>query len=122
MDLLERASFSRMQDTLAEVMHGHGRVALVTGETGIGKTSLVEHFAERQKNGCQVLWGGCDALFTPRPPRPLYNIAHHFVATALFLLERSSSCLHLFPELQNHTSTPLVIEDVQRANETTLIC
>ena len=48
MDLLERAEFfEQLQGTLAEVMCGHGRVALVTGEAGIGKTSLIEQFAER---------------------------------------------------------------------------
>jgi predicted ATPase len=44
-DLLKRAEFfQQLQDILADAMHGHGRVGLVTGEAGIGKTSLVEQF------------------------------------------------------------------------------
>ena len=88
MDLLERAEFfDQLQDTLAEVTDGHGRVALVTGEAGIGKTSLVEQFAERQKNECRVLWGGCDALFTPRPLGPLYDIAQQLRGNLINLLQ-----------------------------------
>jgi len=75
MDLLERTElFQQLQDTLAEVTQGHGRVVLVCGEAGIGKTSLVEQFTEAQKKQTRVLWGGCDALLTPRPLGPLYDI------------------------------------------------
>lgn len=124
-DLLERAEFfEQLQDTLAEVMHGHGRVALVTGEAGIGKTSLVEQFAERQKNGCRLLWGGCDALFTPRPLGPLYDIAQQLRGNLITLLAdeapRAAIFSAAFDELQNHTATLLVIEDVHWADEATL--
>ena len=62
MDLLERAEFfKQLQDTLAEVDRGQGRLVLVSSEAGIGKTSLVEQFVEKQKNQYRVLWGGCDA-------------------------------------------------------------
>jgi predicted ATPase len=105
-------------------MHGHGRVALVTGEAGIGKTSLVEQFAEKQKNACRVLWGGCDALFTPRPLGPLYDIAQQLRGNLSTFLEdeapRASIFSAAFDELQNHTSTLMVIEDVHWADEATL--
>ena len=125
MDLLERAEFfEQLQDTFAEVMYGQGRVALVTGEAGIGKTSLVEQFAETQKKGCRVLWGGCDALFTPRPLGPLYDIAQQLRGNLITLLQdeapRSAIFSAAFDELQNHTATLLVIEDVHWADEATL--
>lgn len=125
MDLLERAEFfEELQDTLAEVMYGRGRIALVTGEAGIGKTSLVEQFAERQNNGCRVLWGGCDALFTPRPLGPLYDIAQQLRGNLITLLEdeapRATIFSATFDELQNHAGTILVIEDVHWADEATL--
>ena len=125
MDLLERAEFfEQLQDTLAEVKHGHGRVALVTGEAGIGKTSLVEQFAETQKNDCRVLWGGCDALFTPRPLGPLYDIALQLRGNLINLLDDEAPRAAIFSavleELQNHTPTILVVEDVHWADEATL--
>src|SRR5262249_42567757 len=125
MDLLERAEFfEQLQDTLAEVRHGHGRVALVTGEAGIGKTSLVDQFTQGQKNGCRVLWGGCDALFTPRPLGPVYDIAQQIRGNLITLLEdaapRTAILSAVVDELQNHTSTLLVMEDVHWADEATL--
>ena len=125
MDLLERAEFfDQLHDTLAEVMHGHGRVALVTGEAGIGKTSLVEQFTEKQKDHCRVLWGGCDALFTPRPLGPLHDIAQQLRSNLISLLEneapRAAIFSAAFEELQNKTATILVIEDVHWADEATL--
>ena len=125
MDLLERAEFfKQLEDTLAEVARGQGRLVLVSGEAGIGKTSLVEHFVEKQKSNCRVLWGGCDALFTPRPLGPLYDLALQVGGDLLTLLEqqapRATIFSAVFAELQNHPSTLLVFEDVHWADEGTL--
>ena len=125
MDLLERADFfHQLQDTLADVIRGHGRIALVSGEAGIGKTSLVEQFAETSNSSCRVLWGGCDALFTPRPLGPLHDIALQIRGDLLTLLEQEASRATIFSavfeELQNQPSTLLVFEDVHWADEATL--
>jgi DNA-binding CsgD family transcriptional regulator/tetratricopeptide (TPR) repeat protein len=53
----------------AAATHG-GKVAVVTGEAGIGKTTLVRGFAERR----DVLWGACDDLTVPQPLRPLRDL------------------------------------------------
>ena len=126
MDLLERGDFfTQLQETLEDLTtSGRGRVVLVSGEAGIGKTSLVEQFAEAQKNNCRVLWGGCDPLFTPRPLGPLYDIAQQIRGHLINLLEDEAPRAAIFSaaldELQNHTSTILVIEDVHWADEATL--
>src|SRR5437763_7645729 len=74
--LLERdAALSELDTLLGETLRGGGRLALVSGEAGIGKTSLVEHFAHQHRATVRLLWGGCDALFTPRPLGPFHELA-----------------------------------------------
>src|SRR5216117_2762453 len=74
MELLERTSFMH---TLAEYAGaarlGDGRLVLISGESGIGKTALVETFQQHAK-GVRWLWGACDGLLTPRPLGPLFDI------------------------------------------------
>ena len=51
----------------------------LTGEAGIGKTTLIERFTLDQRE-TRVWWGGCELLFTSRPLGPLRDIAaqsHH---------------------------------------------
>ena len=45
-----------------ETQAGHGRLVLITGEPGIGKTRTAAEFAEQAgRDGACVLWGGCYA-------------------------------------------------------------
>ena len=45
---------------LEDAIGGRGRLFLITGEPGIGKTWLVEHLAgHAAKQGIRVLWGRC---------------------------------------------------------------
>src|SRR5947208_2065217 len=60
---------------LGEAAAGSGRVVLVHGEAGIGKTSLVESFLAANDTKLRALVGRCDALFTPQPLSPLHEIA-----------------------------------------------
>ena len=76
MTLLERGpALEALQGALGEVAHGEGRVALVYGEAGIGKTSLVDCFARAPGQPGRTLWGACDSLHTPRPLGPVHDIA-----------------------------------------------
>ena len=73
---LERDSLlDQLELTLQEVTAGQGHVVLVSGEAGIGNTSLVDHFTGTHRDSIRILWGACDSLFTPRPLGPLYDIA-----------------------------------------------
>ena len=66
-ELLERSSFlDALAGYAVEARHGSGRLVLVSGESGIGKTALVEAF-QAQLHGARWLWGACDGLLTPRP-------------------------------------------------------
>lgn len=124
MKLLERDLFLRELDTmLKEALAGQGRVALVSGEAGIGKTSLIEHFTRSHQGSVRVLWGACDSLFTPRPLGPLHDIAMQVEGNLPKLLnsnaDRQAIFSACFIELQNHP-TIVVFEDVHWADEATL--
>src|SRR5687767_6125647 len=81
MALLERASaLTELERWLADARAGRGRLALVGGEAGVGKTSVLEEFAGRYRAGTRavtnrLLWSGCDPLTNPRPLGPLADLA-----------------------------------------------
>ena len=75
-ELLERSEqLTKLGTQLAGVVEqSQGCVVLLSGEAGVGKTALLRHFCAGLDRA-RVLWGECDALFTPRPLGPLLDIA-----------------------------------------------
>ena len=59
----------------ADEARGDGRVVVVTGEPGIGKTSLVTEFLTGLEPGARVLLGTCDDLSIPRPLGAIHDLA-----------------------------------------------
>lgn len=124
MDLLERdGALQELEAALTDALAGSGRLALVSGEAGIGKTVLIECFARAHAEDARVLWGACDALFTPRPLGPLQDMAAQLKGNLPALLHAPSQWGSLFStvlvELQNRP-TLAVFEDVHWADEATL--
>jgi DNA-binding CsgD family transcriptional regulator len=123
--LLERAAFTdALAESLADVRAGAGRVVLVSGEAGIGKSALVRAFCDAHGARARVLVGACDALQTPRPLSPLIDIART-TQGALLASIRDGERPHavfvaLVDELRAAQPTIAVIEDVHWADEATL--
>jgi 2-phosphoglycerate kinase len=59
MDLWERAAPLRLLEDQLRASRAGGRIVLVGGEAGAGKSALVAEFARRAGVRAQVLWGGC---------------------------------------------------------------
>jgi AAA ATPase domain len=59
--LLERDPFLvELQGHLKEAGDGAGRMVLVSGEAGIGKTSLISHFCALNRDTAVLATGACD--------------------------------------------------------------
>jgi len=126
MELIERDRFlALLQTQFQNIADGEGHCVFVSGEAGIGKTALVKAFCKMQQNDCTIYQGACDALFTPRPLAPLYDIIWQ-VRSDLWpnshtIEERSELFLKFFYELSKQKEKILIVfEDIHWADEATL--
>jgi DNA-binding CsgD family transcriptional regulator/tetratricopeptide (TPR) repeat protein len=122
--LLEREpQLAALASLWGEARGGEGRVALVSGEGGIGKTSLVKRLAAELADAPALLWGACDDLFTPRPLGPLEDIALQVggpLREALFSEAARPRVFSTFLEVLRERPRLLVLEDLHWADEATL--
>jgi len=116
MALVEReAALASLAEYAAQARAGDGRLVLVPGEAGIGKSALVEQLATVVE--ARWSWGLCDGLSTPRPLGPLFDMG-------LSDLSDLSGRGDLFQAVLRAVSGPaldvLVIEDLHWADEATI--
>jgi DNA-binding CsgD family transcriptional regulator/tetratricopeptide (TPR) repeat protein len=75
-ELLERDhAESELHHALARARAGDGGLVLVTGEAGMGKTTLVRAFLDHAAGSPTVLHGACDPVDSPTALGPLLDIA-----------------------------------------------
>ncbi|HEX2895018.1 MAG TPA: AAA family ATPase [Marmoricola sp.] len=124
MELLEREPFlGALADYAGDAASGNGRLVMVTGEAGIGKTSLIDTFRASRPD-LRWLWGACDGGFTPRPLGPLHEIAAAAGGRLRDLVSADADRNALFGAFTEFCGegrpTAVVIEDLHWADQATL--
>lgn len=122
--LLERDSELEL---LADLQTGAesvgGRVVLVRGEAGIGKSALVGEFVGGIADEWQVLVGACDDLLTPQTLGPFWDIAREESSLREPLEDGDRmAVMEVLLDLLSRQLRPtvLVLEDTHWADEATL--
>ena len=123
--LVERkTALDALAEFTAQARSGEGRLVLLEGEAGVGKSALLEHFT-LDLPGSRVLLGACDGMFTPRPLGPLFDIAQQVRGRLHSLCRADAAREELFEAFLTELCAPgplpvVVIEDVHWADEATL--
>jgi ATP/maltotriose-dependent transcriptional regulator MalT len=125
-ELLERSDHLAVLNEFLSAIRSRseGRLVLIGGEAGAGKTVLLQRFCDEHDGSANILWGSCDALLTPGPLAPLFEIADA-TGGELAELVTSGARAHeiasaLLAQLRRRAPAVLVLEDVHWADEATL--
>ena len=125
MRLLERDPvLASLRQYAREAGQGEGRLVLIAGEAGAGKSVLVEQ-SQRELPGARWSWGACDGLSTPRPLAPLFDLARDLGGALEDLCQGQPERDELFAALLRQVTGSdqldvIVIEDIHWADEATL--
>ena len=124
--LLERErALALLADRMADAGARAGSVCLVTGEAGIGKTSVLRHAAGLHAAAGRWVWGSCDPLSTPRALGPLHDAARQLGGVLAERLFTGAPRELIFSAVLDaidaeRRPTVLVVEDVHWADQATL--
>ncbi|MBV9545401.1 MAG: AAA family ATPase, partial [Chloroflexi bacterium] len=118
---------AQLDGALADVCVGRGRVVLVCGEAGAGKSSLVSQFASDRasRRGVDVLTGLCDPFPSRAALGPLFDIGVALDVPPEQLRSAPSSPHDLFLDVYARLAAlrrpvAVVVEDVHWADQATL--
>ena len=126
MELLEReAALAQLTEARAAAARGQGRVVIVAGEPGIGKTALLTEFVAGLEPGARALVGSCDDLSIPRPLGPIHDLVGALSSALEDALAAGAPPYEIHRLLLDELALPprptvLALEDVHWAYEATL--
>jgi ATP/maltotriose-dependent transcriptional regulator MalT len=124
-ELLERGpELTLLRACLAEAADRQGSVVLLSGEAGIGKSSVLQAWLADPGHEAQLLVGWCDDFLTRRTLGPLHDIARTVGGDLADAISGADTGA-VFDALLDHLDNPLrptalVLEDVHWADEATL--
>jgi DNA-binding CsgD family transcriptional regulator len=126
--LLEREAVLAELSALARrAARGAGRVVLLRGEAGVGKTTVITRFSAGLEASVRVVTGWCDPLGAPRPLGPLLDAladldgaAADGLGTAIDSRDSAAIYRHLLTVLRDGQRRVWVIEDAHWADGATL--
>ncbi len=122
--ILEReVELAKLAQLLDNAASSGGRVVLVRGEAGIGKSALINRFLRDCEDRADTLLGGCDDLLTPQPLAPIWDIARSTPSLVRPLTDGDRrAVMEMLLGLLSRQLRPtvLVLEDTQWADEATL--
>lgn len=121
MQILEREDASAQLDTALARARLGGALAFVSGEAGIGKTTLVRAFLARLDRDARVLAGACDDLAVPRPLGPFFEMASQAPGLGDDLVrDPVAAPAAVFQTIRRLAAPVCVIEDVHWADQATI--
>jgi class 3 adenylate cyclase/tetratricopeptide (TPR) repeat protein len=101
------SELTALEDALLAAKRGDGRIVLLAGEAGLGKTRLATELQRRAlKIGMTVLWGGCSEADLALPYLPfLEAIGNHLATSDLEKIRQRlgparRELAHLFPQIE----------------------
>src|SRR5262245_7956313 len=125
MTLLERDEALAALTRALGASRAHGQFAAISGEAGVGKTSLLQALQLREDQASRFLWGSCEALATPRPLGPLLDMAPQLGDEVERALASAVPRHQLFASFlasvaRKPPTTALIFEDIHWADLATL--
>lgn len=122
--LIERGTqLAALLAAVRDAEDGNGRVIVISGEAGVGKSTLLRTFS-KETSGVRIHWGGSDPLFTPCPLGPLRDMVDGIDDRVAALLEERAPPDSIFPSLLNALrkcgeTRVIIFEDVHWADYAT---